>query len=139
MVEIIELQRPPPPYEDSCMKGQTTELVEVVQEGMMRVPAQRDRHDITEATQTENVVFRQQTAERIDVPDFLACNIFACLCCCWPIGLIGILFSVLCNSAKSAGNPRQAKCLSLTAGIPFTLSFIGGIILISVVLPKYLK
>ena len=59
MAEIIELQRPPPVYEDSSLKSQTTELIEVVQEKMMHVPAQRERRYITEATQTENVVFRQ--------------------------------------------------------------------------------
>ena len=59
MAEKIKLQRPPPAYEDSSMKGQTTELIEVVQERMMHVPAQRERRYITEGTQTENIIFRQ--------------------------------------------------------------------------------
>ena len=140
--ELIKLYLPPPPYEDSSMKGQTTELIEVVQEGMIRVPAQRERRYITEAIQTQNAVFRRiATGNIIDVPDFLVYNIIACICFNLPIGLLGIRFSMLCRSTKLEGKRKQAKCYSVVAGVMFALSVIGVITLIvvflSLVLPKY--
>ena len=143
MAEIIELQRPPPAYEHSSLKGQTTELVEVVQERMASVPVQRERQYITEATQIEYMVFRRiATGNIIDVQDFLVCNIIAALCFSGPIGLLGVEFSMLCRSAKLKGKRKQAKCYSVAAGVMFALSVIGVITLIiivflSLVLPKY--
>ena len=139
---MIELQRPPPGYEHSYMQGQTTELEEVVQERIASVPAQRDRQYIREATQIEYMMFRRiATGNIIDVQDFLVCNIIAALCFNWPIGLLGIRFSMLCRLAKLEGKRKQAKCYSVVAGVMFALSVIGVITLIivflSLVLPKY--
>ena len=60
------------------------------------------------------------------VPDFMDLNIVASFCCCCPFGWLGLIFSMMCQTAKSEGKRMQAICLSVTAGILFTLSVIGG-------------
>ena len=139
MGELIKLYLPPPPYEDRSLKGQTTELVEVVQEGMIRVPAQREGHNITEATQTQNAAFRRiATGNIIDVQDFLVCNIIASLCFIPPIGLLGVEFSILCRSAKLKGKRKQAKCFSVVEGVMFSLSAVAYVILVILLIIVFL-
>ena len=125
---ISQLESPPPTYEESCMKGQTTEFLEGVWERMPCVSEQEGRS-------TPNTPSPQQIARNVDdvddviydIPDFMRHNVFACLCCCWPIGLIGIIFSMLCDYAKSKGKRKQAKCLSATAGALFAISTFCGV------------
>ena len=93
--------------------------------------AQGGRSYTTDVIQTQSNAPSEE--ESIDIDDFMFPNVLASLCCCWPIGLIGIVFSMLCRSAKSEGNREQAKCFSVTAGVLYVLSIIGGIITIIVI------
>ena len=110
------------------MKRQTTESSEEVWE---RMPCVSE----PEVRQTPNAPSPQQITRNADavddviydIPDFMRHNVFACLCCCWPIGLIGIIFSMLCDYVKSEGKRRQAEFFSTTAGALFAISTFCGI------------
>ena len=135
--EINQLQSRSPAYEDSSLKGQTSGLIELVQERMVYVSARAGRHYAIEMIRTRSV----RTGQRIrrisngiiyEVPDFLELNILASAACCCPFGWMGLIFSKMCRSAKSEGNLNQAKCFSIIAAILFALSVISGIFLITI-------
>ena len=119
---LLHLPARPPPYEDPTP-------LQVV-----RAQTQGGRNYATDVIQTQsNAPSEEESIDINDIQDFMCPNIFACLCCCWPIGLIGIVFSMLCRSAKSEGNREQAKCFSVTAGVLCALSIIGAVITIIVI------
>ena len=70
------------------------------------------RHYATEVREPNNAALRQQwriTVDDVtDIDDCMGYNVCACLCCCWPLGLVGIMFSIACDSAKSKGNKADA-------------------------------
>ena len=43
-----------------------------------------------------------------NVPDYLVWSILLTLCCCPPLGIVGIVFSVMANSAKQQGDFQTA-------------------------------
>ena len=100
---------------------------------IVRVPAQGEGHYSTRVLQPPNVAPRQQSTvivdDVMDINDFMGYNVFACLCCCWPLGLMGIIFSMLCDSAKSKGKRKEAEDFSALAKILFASSVFSGIII----------
>ena len=83
--------------------------------------------------QTQSNASSEEESDIDDIQDFLECNLFASLCCCQIFGLLGVVFSKLCRSAKSKGNREDAKCYSVIAKVMCALSVIGGIILAIVI------
>ena len=59
---------------------------------------------------------------------------FASVCCCQIFGLLGLIFSKLCKSAKAKGERKEAKCYSVTAGVMFACSVISAIIIASIIM-----
>ena len=103
-------------------------------------PAEESRHYATRTRQTHDAALRQQTkheAEDVDdvsdIDDSLHYNICG-LFCCFPIAFIGIIFSLLCKSAKAAGKREEAKWMSAIASTFFSFSIAGGLWIIIIIL-----
>ena len=106
---------------------------------MKSAPTKGERVYATEVLPTQRVTFykRNPVDDTTDVWSYLYFNIFTCLCCCCPIGLIGIIFSMLCEFAKASGKKGRAKCFSTIAEIFFVLSVTGGFLLIPFLIYYY--
>ena len=131
-------QLPPPQKQgENCSKQQNDQAGYAMPIQIARVPAQEERHYVTRVLPPPNVAPRQESTiivdDVMDINDFMGYNVFACLCCCWPLGLIGIIFSMLCDSAKSKGKRKQAEEFSALAKILFASSVFGGMILAIIV------
>ena len=114
----------------------------------MPVPSQRGRHCTGYQLPVQNTVLRQQNTvirqqrtiivyDVMDINDFMGHNVFACLCCCWFLGFIGIIFSMLCNKAKEKGDIGEAERFSSIAKILFEFSVFSGIVIAVVVILKW--
>ena len=65
--------------------------------------------------------------------DYLYLNIFACLCCCFPLGIAGIIVSTECREAAEKGDKKEAnrksKCAQELAAAALAFGFfaiVGG-------------
>ncbi|XP_046856815.1 cell death-inducing p53-target protein 1 homolog isoform X8 [Xenia sp. Carnegie-2017] len=63
------------------------------------------------------------------VNDHMGLSIFACLCCCWPIGIFAIIKSSESKNHYHAGNYDEAKRSAKTARNLAIIAIICGIIL----------
>ena len=101
----------------------------------VRIPAPEENYYATEEIQTQNTASNEDessdTDDVSDIEDFLYCNILASIFCCQLIGLLGLLFSKMCESAKAKGDRKEAKCYSITAGILFASSIVSTILVIA--------
>jgi hypothetical protein len=70
---------------------------------------------------------QQQTP--VDVPDYLIWTIIETICCCQPLGIAGIVFSILANSAKSSGDYAKAVQNAKYAKICLIVGVIGGLVI----------
>ena len=70
---------------------------------------------------------RYRLPETSHINDHMTENIFACLCCCWILGLIGIIMSSKCQHAKNEGHVEKARKYSPCALVFFLSSVVGGI------------
>ena len=121
----------PPAYEDDYFTGQVNEHLQLMWDRMVYASEQKGRHYIRQL----NVRAGQRIIRNdvmYEVPDFLEHNVFASVFCCCPLGWLGLIFSMLCQSAKSEGKRKLSQCLSVTAGILFALSVISGMFLITI-------
>ncbi len=64
------------------------------------------------------------------IEDYMCANIFVCLCCCCPIGILGIWQSYECQKAKAVDNYQKARKYSKSAGLACKLAVLIGIIII---------
>ena len=102
---------------------------------LLPVTIQGERHCTAEA---QDVALLQRNARNVDdltdVDSFICWNVFAFLCCCWPIGLVGLIFSLLSYHAKSKGYREDALWCSLIARILCGCSVIvlGVVIVIAI-------
>lgn len=67
-----------------------------------------------------------QPTMQIPPPDYQALSWFACLCCCWPIGIVAILKSNEVRNALSRGDFNSARIASNSArNLAYTAVGIG--------------
>ncbi|XP_069804891.1 putative dispanin subfamily A member 2d [Dendropsophus ebraccatus] len=66
----------------------------------------------------------QPTALRPHQSDYLGWSIMNLLCCCWPLGVIALRYSIKTRDANHQNNPdlaadysRTTKCLNITATV----------------------
>lgn len=63
---------------------------------------------------------------------WLIFSIFSCLCCCWPIGIAAIVFSVRSNDQKALRNYQKSRDYARTALILNITSVVVGTIVLVV-------
>ncbi|XP_069460939.1 proline-rich transmembrane protein 1-like [Ambystoma mexicanum] len=90
--------------------------------------------NVVVTTQPTMIMVPTQSYEQ----DYLGYSIFTCLCCCWPIGLAALIFSIKTRDANTRGdrptassNSRKTLILNNTAlvlGILLTAGYVGYII-----------
>lgn len=66
----------------------------------------------------------------VHVPDYLVWAILEAVCCCLPIGVVGIIYAVMANTEKSAGNYMKALSYANTAKTWLIVGMIGWVILV---------
>ncbi len=64
------------------------------------------------------------------IEDYMCANILVCLCCCCPIGILGIWQSYECQKAKAVDNYQKARKYSKSAGLACKLAVLIGIIIL---------
>ena len=75
---------------------------------------------------------QMNTTQYVQIETYLVHNILATLFCFFPLGIVGLIFSILAKSAISSGNIQAAKSNAGTAKVLFWISF--GIGLLSILL-----
>ncbi|KYO17732.1 synapse differentiation-inducing protein 1-like [Alligator mississippiensis] len=70
-----------------------------------------------------------ETAQR-HVPTYLALSIFNLLCCCFPLGIVALVFSLRAENASGVGKMEEASKASRTARILNIVGIVLGIIFI---------
>ncbi|XP_057307888.1 uncharacterized protein LOC130645805 isoform X2 [Hydractinia symbiolongicarpus] len=87
-------------------------------------------------TQTTVVVSQPQAFVQapVYVENYAALSWFACLCCCWPIGIAAIVKSSEVNSAMAAGDFRRAQVASSDAKKYAIIAIICGLILVPLII-----
>ncbi|XP_069057268.1 proline rich transmembrane protein 1B-like [Pleurodeles waltl] len=81
--------------------------------------------------------------------DYLGYSIFTMLCCCLPIGIGALIYSIKTRDANNNGDADQARKLSRTAltlnnvalglGIAITVAWVAYVIYLSVVVRQYIN
>ncbi|XP_061449112.1 synapse differentiation-inducing gene protein 1-like [Rhineura floridana] len=82
-------------------------------------------------------------ASRVNIPSYLALSIFNMLCCCLPLGIAALVFSVQVKNATHIGDVNQASKSSRTARLLNIIGIVVGaitliilIVIFAVVLKK---
>ncbi|XP_076114628.1 transmembrane protein 233-like isoform X2 [Mytilus galloprovincialis] len=65
--------------------------------------------------------------------DYMCSAIMACLCCCWPSGLIAMYFASSANDAKAKGDFEEARKKNSLARAMIIASVIFGIIIVGAI------
>ena len=126
----------PPAYGDEPLTSQANEPLRVMWDRMVCDSEQEGRH----CSRQPNVRIDQQIMGNdvmYEVPDFMEHNILASTYCCCPIGWLGLVFSMMCQWAKSKGKRKMFQCLWVTAVILFALSVITGLFFI-IIYPRFI-
>ena len=109
---------PPPAYDENDSNRQNVQTGYAMPTPLVPLPIQGGRHCTADA---QDVALLQRNTRNVDdvrdVDSFICWNVFAFLCCCWPIGLVGLIFSLLSYHAKSKGYREDALWCSLIARI----------------------
>ena len=64
------------------------------------------------------------------VPDYLVWSILTTLFCCQPLGIAGIIFSAMANSAKQQGDFQTAMAYAKNAKLCPLIGVVGILVLI---------
>ena len=70
----------------------------------------------------------------VSIQTYLVHNILATLFCFFPLGIVGLIFSILAKNAISNGNIQAAKSNAHTAKVLFGISFGIGVFVVLLVL-----
>ena len=81
---------------------------------------------ISEPTTTENQRVEKKPKSHI------GCSIFNLLCCCCPIGLIAVYFSIQTHKSREKNNLENAKSYSSKAYIFNVLAPIFGVLFLTI-------
>ncbi|VDI55541.1 Hypothetical predicted protein [Mytilus galloprovincialis] len=65
--------------------------------------------------------------------DYMCSALMACLCCCWPLGLIAMYYANSANDAKAKGDFEEARKQNRTARSMIIASVIFGIITVGAI------
>ena len=111
----------PPAYEENNSNLQDMQEERAMPIHTVYVPAQGARNCTTDVLPAQNVELPQRHTRNVDdvsdIDTFILWNILAFCCCCWPIGLLGLIFSLLSYHAKSKGYRDDALWFLLIARI----------------------
>ena len=69
----------------------------------------------------------------IVIPNYLIFALLAAFCCCWPVGIPAVVYSILVSSRASAGDIAGARSASRNAKIWCWVAFGAGVIYAAVV------
>uniref|UniRef100_W5M770 Si:rp71-77l1.1 n=2 Tax=Lepisosteus oculatus TaxID=7918 RepID=W5M770_LEPOC len=98
---------PPPPYQDNPMPP-----------GGYPMPAQPYPQYPQGTTVTvQPTIYVTQTPLAHPLPDYLGYSIFTMLCCCLPLGIAALVYSILTREANHQGNQEAAQRNSRLARI----------------------
>ena len=73
---------------------------------------------------------RMNTTQYVQIETYLVHNILATIFCFFPLGIVGLIFSILAKNAISSGNIQAAKSNAHTAKIFFWISFGVGVFVV---------
>ncbi|CAI5795393.1 differentiation-inducing gene 1-like [Podarcis lilfordi] len=73
-------------------------------------------------------------ASQRNVNSYLALSIFNLLCCCLPLGIAALVFSLQARSASNEGNINQAASSSRTARILNIIGIVIGAIMFVIII-----
>lgn len=62
------------------------------------------------------------------IPSYLVQSLLSTLCCCPPIGLIALIYSLRVNASLRADNPRRAEEASIRAKQWVITALVAGIL-----------
>ncbi|CAM2107755.1 unnamed protein product [Caretta caretta] len=74
-----------------------------------------------------------ETAQR-NVPTYLALSIFNLLCCCLPLGIAALIFSLRVENATGTGDMERASQASRTARMLNIIGIVVGVIFLIIVI-----
>ncbi|KAK9394540.1 synapse differentiation-inducing protein 1-like [Crotalus adamanteus] len=99
--DVPEVQNPPPYVENQPAPS-----------GFLGPPQYQPPYDprynqglVIQPTQTMNFVRLQPIKE----PDYMAYSIFTMLCCCLPLGIAALIYSIQTQEANRTGNAESAR------------------------------
>ena len=112
---------PPPPYNELGPSSQINPCN----------PAQREQ--LPNVGHEQPTIVYVQNTNRLENPpkDYLIETIFATICCCWCIGVLAIMNSVLCREAISAGDRPYAELASKRARKYMRCTIWVGVVIIA--------
>ena len=64
------------------------------------------------------------------VPNYLVHSIFVTLCCCLPLGIVGVIYAAQVNSKLAVGDVAGATAASKSAKTWTLIGFILGIVIL---------
>uniref|UniRef100_A0A3B3QIK2 Si:rp71-77l1.1 n=1 Tax=Paramormyrops kingsleyae TaxID=1676925 RepID=A0A3B3QIK2_9TELE len=74
-----------------------------------------------------STVYVTQVPLNPPVPDYLGYSIFTILCCCLPLGIAGLIYSISTRDANNQGQRELAERSSCTAWILNSIGLAIGI------------
>lgn len=70
----------------------------------------------------------QRYAPTAQIPNYLVPNILVTLCCCFPFGLVAVIYSAQVNSRLAAGDTAGAQIASNNARMWMWIALVVGIL-----------
>uniref|UniRef100_A0A674IHY9 Uncharacterized protein n=1 Tax=Terrapene triunguis TaxID=2587831 RepID=A0A674IHY9_9SAUR len=78
-------------------------------------------------------LLKMETTQR-NVPTYLALSIFNLLCCCLPLGIAALIFSLRVENAAGTGDMERASQASRTARMLNIIGIVVGVIFLIIII-----